>query len=80
MKNCKKLKDAFGLNELGMIDVPVKMSGIGFSRILYGEFMGCSRCFPHGYETINAKHNKYQRNWKKYRKLKWKIYKNNQVL
>lgn len=72
MKNCKKLRDAFGLNEIGMINFPSKISNVHVSRILYGDYMGCSHCFPHGYETINAKELKYQKCWKKYRKQQWK--------
>ena len=70
MKKFKRFKDAFGLNEYGLIDFPVKISGIKISRIKLGEESGCSRCFPHGFETINF--TKPQRNWKTQRKLKWK--------
>jgi hypothetical protein len=72
MKKFKKLKDAFGLNELLIINFPSKMSSTKVSRIINGENMGCSWCFPHGYETINASSNKYQRSWKKFRDKQWK--------
>lgn len=72
MKKLKSLKQAFGINEYRLIDFPEKISNVLISRILYGDEMGCSWCFPHGYETINSKDMKFQRNWKKYRKTKWR--------
>lgn len=72
MKKFKSLRQAFGTNEYGLINFPKIISNVQISRILYGEEMGCSRCFPHGYETINSKEIKFQRNWKKYRKTQWK--------
>ena len=67
------MKKAFGINELGFADFPTKISNVQVSRIFYGEKLGCSRCFPHGRETINSTmfHNR-QRSWKKFRKTKWK--------
>ncbi|UFH33394.1 phosphate ABC transporter substrate-binding protein [Chryseobacterium sp. C-71] len=72
MKKFKTLKQTFGINEYGLIDFPKKISNVQISRILYGDEMGCSWCFPHGFETINSKEIKIQRNWKKYRKTQWK--------
>ncbi|WP_394665741.1 phosphate ABC transporter substrate-binding protein [uncultured Chryseobacterium sp.] len=72
MKKIKTLKKFFGSNEYELIDFPKKISNVQISRILYGDEMGCSWCFPHGYETINSKEIKFQRNWKKYRKTQWK--------
>ncbi|WP_439479657.1 phosphate ABC transporter substrate-binding protein [Chryseobacterium aquaticum] len=72
MKKLKTLKQTFGINEYGLIDFPKKISNVQISRILYGDEMGCSWCFPHGFETINSKEIKIQRNWKKYRKTQWK--------
>ncbi|WP_025744151.1 hypothetical protein [Aquimarina pacifica] len=73
MKNYKKLKKTFGLNEFGFVDFPKKVSNIKISRILHHEEMGgCSYCFPHGYETINATIYKNTRSWKKNRKKQWK--------
>lgn len=66
------VRQRFGFNEYGLIDFPNKISGTQISRILYGDEMGCSLCFPHGYEVMNAKYTKFQRNWKKYRKTQWK--------
>lgn len=72
MKYKKTLRKAFGINEFEMIDYPVKISNVKVARILHGENRGCSYCFPHGFETNNAKYLKYQRNWKKYRKNQYK--------
>lgn len=72
-KNRNALKIAFGSNEYGLADLPSKISGVKISRLVVGESMGCSRCFPHGYETVNRKGRKFQRNWKKYRKTQWKV-------
>lgn len=72
MKNKRQVVKAFGKNEFGLVDVPVKISNVQISRLLVGEIMGCSYCFPHGMETSNSVYEKYQRNWKKYRKTKWK--------
>lgn len=72
MKKIKTLKKSFGYNEFGLVDFPKKISNVQISRILYGNEMGYSYCFPHGYETINSKEIKFQRNWKKYRKTQWK--------
>jgi hypothetical protein len=72
MEKLKILRQSFGFNEYRLIDFPKKISNVQVSRILDGDEMGCSRCFPHGYETVNSKQNKFQRNWKKYRKTQWK--------
>lgn len=72
MKKYKTLKQTFGINEYGLINFPKKISGIQISRVIYGNEMGCSYCFPHGFETENSHQEKYQRNWKKYRKNQWK--------
>ncbi|WP_080778113.1 phosphate ABC transporter substrate-binding protein [Chryseobacterium phocaeense] len=73
MKKFKKFKKSFGINAYGCIDFPEKISGTQISRLLYGNEMGCSYCFPHGFETVNSHHKNYQRNWKKYRKTQYKI-------
>lgn len=72
MKNTKPLRHTLGINEYGLIDFPWKISGRQISRIIYGSKMGCSHCFPHGWEVVNAKYIKFQRNWKKYRRTQWK--------
>lgn len=72
MKREWRLKKAFGENEVGITDLPKKVSGVTISRIIIGEETGCSRCFPHGYETINSHIYNRQRSWKKQRKTKWK--------
>lgn len=70
MKKFKRMKNAFGLNNQGLIDFPQKMSGTKISRIKIGKESGCEWCFPHGYETINC--TIPERNWKSQRKTQWK--------
>lgn len=72
LKSNKRLKKAFGMNELGMIDFPVQFSNTRLSRLHYGDQLGCSRCFPHGWETINSRRSKVQRNWKVQRCTRWR--------
>jgi len=72
MKREYRLIKAYGLNEYGLADLPVKASGITISRIVVGEETGCSFCFPHSYETINSHINNRQRSWKKHRRQQWK--------
>lgn len=72
MKTKKKLRDAFGLNAYGMVDLSGKVSGTQISRLLVGEAMECAYCFPHGIETGNSHWHNRQRNWKKQRKARWK--------
>ncbi|MDJ1466648.1 hypothetical protein QNI19_06850 [Cytophagaceae bacterium DM2B3-1] len=73
MKVNKKFKDAFGCDETGFIALPIKFSNVRISRIENCDDMGgCSFCFPHGFESTNAKESKYQRNWKKFRRTQWK--------
>jgi hypothetical protein len=71
MKREKQLKKAFGLNELGIVNIPKKFSNVQFSRLIYCK-KECSYCFPHGWETSNSTLNNNQRNWKKFRKTRWK--------
>lgn len=75
MKHFKKLKKAFGLNEIRIIDFPKKISNVKISRIYNTDKTGgCSFCFPHGIDTNNSKISKYRNNvnWKSYRKTQWK--------
>lgn len=73
VKSRKRLVRAFGENSLGMIDFPTgKFSNVRISRVIYGDNMGCSYCFPHGFETVNSTLSKQQRNWKKFRCNQWK--------
>ena len=67
-----RLIAAYGENEAGLADVPKKVSGTTVSRILHGEEMGCSFCFPHGIETSNSRLRKLQRNWKRQRETPWR--------
>ena len=70
-RECRLIK-AYGKNEVGLADLPQKISNVKVSRIVIGEETGCSYCFPHGYETINSHIINRQRNWKKQRKTQWK--------
>ena len=72
MKREVRLIKAFCKNEVGLADLLGKVSGVTISRIVIGEESGCSRCFPHGYETINCHYLKFQRCWKRQRKYQWK--------
>ncbi|MEJ0031045.1 MAG: hypothetical protein WDO15_11995 [Bacteroidota bacterium] len=40
------MKRTFGVDELGYVDFPAKISNVQLSRIVCGEKIGCSRCFP----------------------------------
>lgn len=72
MKHDKIFKKAFGIHEVGLADFPPKISNVTISRIIFGDTMGCSRCFPHGYETVHSTIVNRQRSWKKFRKNRWK--------
>lgn len=74
MKTIKKLeKQAFGVDEFGFSQIPVKFSNIKISRIHFThERGGCPFCFPHGMETNNSTELNVQRNWKKQRKRQYK--------
>ena len=63
----KSLQKAFSVNEYGMVDFPKKVSNVKVSRILFGNKMGCSYCFPHGFETVNSTISNRQKNWKRKR-------------
>lgn len=71
-KNRRSLVRAFGIDEYGQIELPPKISGTTISRLLKGEWMGCSYCFPHRWEVINAKWKKDLSCWKRYRKHQWR--------
>ncbi|MEO1257773.1 MAG: phosphate ABC transporter substrate-binding protein [Bacteroidota bacterium] len=72
MSDQKKLKDAFSTNDYGFACLPNKISGTAIARLLFGNLRGCSWCFPHGWEVDNSTVNNRQRNWKKFRKTRWK--------
>ena len=74
MKNFKQFKNAFGIDEYGFINLPIKISNIKISRIMFCDDRGgCPYCFPHGIETNNSHWKNKQRNWKSNRKTKWKV-------
>ena len=64
MQEKKVFIKAFGLNEFEKVDMPKKISNIRISRIENGIIMGCSWCFPHGYETSNSTFSKNRKSWK----------------
>lgn len=66
-KQLKKLVKAYGKNEFDIVDIPTKVESSKYQRIIFGNIMGCSYCFPHGPETFNATAIKNKRNWKYYR-------------
>ncbi len=51
MKKQKQMQKAFGVNEFGLIVFLLGSQMFQFSRIVYGNERGCSRYFPHGWET-----------------------------
>lgn len=73
MKTCAKLRKSFGVDpDTGFDLLSGKVSGTKVSRELLYRIVGCSRCFPHGYETINSTYKNSQRNWKRWRKTQYK--------
>lgn len=73
MKTSAKLKKSFGVDpETGYDLLSNKVSGTKISRELLYRHVGCSYCFPHGFETINSTIGNSQRSWKKYRKTQYK--------
>lgn len=73
MKIEKVLKQAFGINEYELIDFPKKNSGIQISRLLHGDKMGCSYCFPHGFETVNSRQKNIRETGKNIERLILKV-------
>jgi hypothetical protein len=72
MNRKKQMQKAFGVDEFGHFNFPIKISNVRLARLMYGNKSGCSYCFPHGYETVNSTVANRQRNWKRFRKIKWK--------
>lgn len=73
MKREYRLIKAFGKNKAGMADITGKVSGVKITRIIMGDDIGCSFCFPHGHDTINSSISNRQHNWKKQRKNQWRL-------
>ncbi|WP_071797497.1 hypothetical protein [Labilibacter marinus] len=69
-----RLKKAFGCYYPGLVDIPKKYNNVRISRIQnFIEMGGCRFCYPHGRETPNSTLKKGRnRNWKRYRKTRWK--------
>lgn len=74
-KNRKRyLLRAFGVNDYGFADFPIKISGSKLRRLELSESSGCSICFPHGHENYNSTSMKNfsDPNWKRFRPTQWK--------
>jgi hypothetical protein len=71
-KDCKAMKRAMGSDDEGFPAMPTKIGNVKLSRIVLGEESGCSRCFPHGFETNNSTESKNRRSWKNHRKTKYR--------
>lgn len=69
MKTIKALEKAFGVDEYGFVDYPVKISNVKVSRFINA---GCPFCFPHGFEEGNSTIGKNTRSWKCNRKKQYK--------
>lgn len=73
MKNKqKKLITAFGLNDFGFVDLPTKLSGTTYQRVLIGDKYGNSFDFPHGRQSLSSRHTKCYKNWKYNRKNQYR--------
>lgn len=71
-KSRRILVRAYGRNEAGLPDLPAKLGSARLSRLAHGRASGCSYCFPHGWETRNARWYKVQRSWKRYRAVQYR--------
>jgi len=69
MKDIKKFKRAFGVDEYGFAQFPTKISNVKISRFKnYEKMGGCPFCFPHGVECTNGTVHKRFKSWKHLRK------------
>jgi hypothetical protein len=50
----------------------IKVSSSRASRARNSREVGCSFCFPHGYETSNSTASKNSKSWKLHRKTRYK--------
>lgn len=66
------LIEVFGKTDGNLPDLPEKVGNVKVARVLHGDAMGCSWCFPHGFESGNATWNKNRRSWKHYRKHQYR--------
>jgi hypothetical protein len=71
-KGRSRVKKVVGVTAEGLPDTPTKMSNVKLSRIVHGDARGCSRCFPHGGETVNSTVGKNRRSWKYHRKTRYR--------
>ncbi len=67
------LARAFGTDDFGFPDLPKKMGNVAVARVAHmRDRGGCSRCFPHGFETLNSKFCKNRRSWKYHRRTRYR--------
>lgn len=72
-RKAKRLLKAFGKDDFGIAALPRKIGNVRISRIHnFDKVGGCTYCFPHGFECTNSTLSKRIRNWKQYRKTRWK--------
>lgn len=73
-KNKRLIEQAYGLNEYGLLDSPVKVGNVRISRLIMGRGSGCLYCFPHEHECYNNTFTKnlHDKSWKRYRRHQWK--------
>ncbi len=67
------LARAFGTDDFGLPDLPAKIGNVAVARVAHlHDRGGCSRCFPHGFETFNSKFCKNRRSWKYHRRTRYR--------
>jgi len=71
MKRQKQVRKAFGMNEFGFIAIPARFSNVQVARMIHCK-KECSFDFPHGFDTIKSTIANRQKNWKRFRKTRWK--------
>jgi hypothetical protein len=68
MKDNKKLKKAFGVNEYEFAEISIKISNVKISRFKnYKKMGGCPFSFPHGVDCTNGTVHKKFKSWKHFR-------------
>lgn len=72
MSKEQTLIKAFGMDDYYFANIIIKHSNVRISRIFNGQLMGCTFCFPHGYDNVNHRHTKDLKCWKRYRKHQWR--------
>jgi len=60
------MKQSFGVNELGLADLPIKISNVRLAWVLH-TLLGLRFSFPHGKKTPDSSDKKDYRSWRFYR-------------